>query len=100
MTRKLKRRSPRRPRRVPPGYRRGEHKHETPRAPTGVAWAHGRYLGTLFLTFGGETLSLPAWVKKLGLQKSAHAALRKRYLQGWPIEDILTVPLRTWTRDT
>ncbi len=96
----FRRRSPLRLRRVPAGYRRGPHKDVSPRAPTGEAWRQGRRVATLLLTFRGKTLSVPEWIRKLGLPPSAHAALRKRYLAGWPIAEILTVPLRTWTRDT
>lgn len=39
------------------------------------------------LTFNGETMSIRAWARKLGLR---HCVIRYRLKQGWPLEKVLT----------
>lgn len=44
------------------------------------------------LEFGGERLTVTQWARKLGIQRST---LNDRVQRGWPVEIILTTPVKT-----
>ena len=49
-----------------------------------------------YLTYKGETLSLSQWSRKLSLSRWA---IQYRFMQGWPAEDILEIPLNHRKRE-
>lgn len=50
---------------------------------------------SILLTCRGETLTLPQWARRLGINQKT---LRKRLYQGWPIEQALETPTQTLSK--
>lgn len=72
--------------------------NDGPYSPENCRWAtraeqNRNKRNTLLLTFGGLTLPIVAWSERTGI---SYEALVKRVKKGWPVERVLTEPMRRW----
>lgn len=47
--------------------------------------------GNVLIEYQGKELSLAQWARELGVSRNALAV---RYRRGWPVSDILTIPIK------